>query len=462
MITIDAHHILEGNLTLTSPTWLFTNMHIVNIVTQTDSSNYELWLCNDATFDTSGPPTFSGGGNADISVNTDYNSGTNSVYMVYTDNAGSNQIHLTINGTRIMPSALPANDITYIDQDVPRNLLLHDIFLSIKLNDIKPMRNIYINSTPQNEGNLTLSDGVHWNKQYSFINGIKVVTTSTNWDLWLCETNEFSTSLITSRLISASRSGSYDISLLREYNSIDTNVRLIYTDNSKTEKIVNGNFIDGSGWTLENATISGGKLNITATGQYQNHCYRNSGISPLKWYKVTYDITDYTSGNLLINIGGNLWTIMRSAVGTYVEYIRSIAGANAVVYISSGNNAFTGSVDNLSVMEISDASFYITGEGRRSGLNDPSGTSGTITVSGVTMSVAGWSLVSGTYEYNISNSNILSTSVVIIIPNSVDTNTVVNAGIYPNNLSSDGSVKIYSRYVPQADIGVTINITNVW
>lgn len=94
------------------------------------------------------------------------------------------------------------------------------------------MRNIWISTTGQAEGNLTLSDTTNWACQYSYISSIKVVTSSTDWDMWLCETSAFNTSLITSRQIAANRSGNFDITIAREYNSDSNNVYLIYTDNS--------------------------------------------------------------------------------------------------------------------------------------------------------------------------------------------------------------------------------------
>lgn len=94
------------------------------------------------------------------------------------------------------------------------------------------MKNIWINATSQSEGNLTLSDSTNWGCRYAFISSIKVVTASTDWDMWLCETSAFNTSLITSRQIAANRNGNFDIDIQREYNSDSTSVYLVYTDNA--------------------------------------------------------------------------------------------------------------------------------------------------------------------------------------------------------------------------------------
>lgn len=81
-------------------------------------------------------------------------------------------------------------------------------------------------------------------------------------------------------------------------------------------------------------------------------------------------------------------------------------------------------------------------------------------VTPVTLTVAGWSLVSGFYEYTYSNANILSTSIVDIIPANASVSTVRTADIMPSTSSSSGSVKIYATNLPTANITVTVNIYN--
>ena len=81
-----------------------------------------------------------------------------------------------------------------------------------------------------------------------------------------------------------------------------------------------------------------------------------------------------------------------------------------------------------------------------------------IQVPSLTLLSASWSLVSGLYEYNLSNVNILSTSIVEVIPDNADIATVQTAQIYPKTVSSAGVVKLYAKNAPIANIGVTINI----
>ena len=133
-------------------------------------------------------------------------------------------------------SALQVNGVISAPElsNLAGDLTLTDAYGTTTLTALKSMRNIWISVTGQSEGNLTLSDATNWNAQYSFIDSIKVVTASTNWDMWLCETSAFNTALITTRQIAANANGNYDITVARSYNSDGTNVYLKYTDNAGT------------------------------------------------------------------------------------------------------------------------------------------------------------------------------------------------------------------------------------
>ena len=72
--------------------------------------------------------------------------------------------------------------------------------------------------------------------------------------------------------------------------------------------------------------------------------------------------------------------------------------------------------------------------------------------------VSNWTLVSGKYEAVISNAGILSNSFVDVIPSNDNVDIVRNAQIYPSVLISEGSVKVYSKFLPSGTISVTLNI----
>jgi hypothetical protein len=79
-------------------------------------------------------------------------------------------------------------------------------------------------------------------------------------------------------------------------------------------------------------------------------------------------------------------------------------------------------------------------------------------VTGKTVATGAWSLVSGIYEASISDSAILSTSVVDVIPDNGSASTVRTAEVLPRTDSSTGAVKIYATNAPAATITVTLNI----
>lgn len=79
-------------------------------------------------------------------------------------------------------------------------------------------------------------------------------------------------------------------------------------------------------------------------------------------------------------------------------------------------------------------------------------------IGSLTLISGSWSLVTGLYEYNLSNANILATSIVDVIPDNADIAIVQAAQVYPKTVSSAGFVKVYAKNAPTGNIGVTINI----
>ena len=83
-----------------------------------------------------------------------------------------------------------------------------------------------------------------------------------------------------------------------------------------------------------------------------------------------------------------------------------------------------------------------------------------IVVTPVVVSNTGWNLVGGIYQKSISNSQIFATSVVYIVPENADLDTIQNAEVYPKTLSGVGTVTIYAKTIPTASFTVTLNIFN--
>jgi hypothetical protein len=79
-------------------------------------------------------------------------------------------------------------------------------------------------------------------------------------------------------------------------------------------------------------------------------------------------------------------------------------------------------------------------------------------VTGKTVATGAWSLVSGFYEASISDSAILSTSIVDVIPDNASASVAATAGVLPRTDSSTGAVKIYATATPASTLTVTLNI----
>jgi hypothetical protein len=81
-----------------------------------------------------------------------------------------------------------------------------------------------------------------------------------------------------------------------------------------------------------------------------------------------------------------------------------------------------------------------------------------VQVGSLTLVQGSWSLVSGLYEYDLSNANITASSIVDVIPDNADIDIVKDAEVLPRTESGSGTVKLFAVNAPTGDIGVTINI----
>ena len=121
-----------------------------------------------------------------------------------------------------------------------------------------------------------------------------------------------------------------------------------YQDALGSELITNGDFATDSDWTKGTGiTISNGQANFTGvSGQYLSQDMLTSGKS----YKLTFNVTDYTSGTLTIfgGSGNNISSIFPvNSTGIYTGIFIS-GGTNNRLYFGS---TFIGSIDNVSVKE---------------------------------------------------------------------------------------------------------------
>jgi hypothetical protein len=83
---------------------------------------------------------------------------------------------------------------------------------------------------------------------------------------------------------------------------------------------------------------------------------------------------------------------------------------------------------------------------------------GVTQVTSISILASNWVLVSGFYEYELSNGNITSTSIVEAIPDNSAIDIVTAAELLPRTDSSAGSVKFYAKNLPTGNFTITINI----
>ena len=113
-----------------------------------------------------------------------------------------------------------------------------------------------------------------------------------------------------------------------------------------SEKVTNGSFSADSDWTKDSSwTIAAGVASDNGTGRmFQSFSHGD------KTYKVSFDVTAYTSGTARIQIGQSSNALDATSVGSFSGFITA-DGANNI-YVNNSGLGFVGSIDNLSVKEV--------------------------------------------------------------------------------------------------------------
>jgi hypothetical protein len=122
-----------------------------------------------------------------------------------------------------------------------------------------------------------------------------------------------------------------------------------------TETIGDGAFNSGAGWTLSNATISGGKLNVTSALNEFVAQRTDLQLLPSVAYRSVIVVSNYTSGGFIFDLQGGGDAVFGAAVsanGTYTDIFVSPAGAPGTIpnaNILALGAGFTGSIDSWSI-----------------------------------------------------------------------------------------------------------------
>ena len=117
------------------------------------------------------------------------------------------------------------------------------------------------------------------------------------------------------------------------------------------ELVTNGGFETDSNWTkASGVSILAGTLNIPAGSGVNTYQSLQSNISKL--YKLTFTVLNYVSGTIKIGLGGSVnYFISASANGTYSANVK-FGDTTNLIFINN-SLSFVGSVDNISITEIS-------------------------------------------------------------------------------------------------------------
>lgn len=115
--------------------------------------------------------------------------------------------------------------------------------------------------------------------------------------------------------------------------------------------VQNGNFATDSDWNLGTGwSISDGTANCDGSQTGNSELYQLNVFTVGKLYRLTFDLLDYSAGNIRIRCGTNT-DVFRFANGTYT--VELIAQGDAVLRLQADAN-FIGSIDNISVVEVTD------------------------------------------------------------------------------------------------------------
>jgi hypothetical protein len=203
------------------------------------------------------------------------------------------------------------------------------------------------------------------------------------------------------------------------------------------------------GWT-----VSGGTINATNNSDY--FLKTNWLPSTTGTYSVTYTVSSVSAGSVQLNICGVLG-VARTTVGTYTEFI---TGAGANLHVGAKGTSFTGSIDNISVKQITgstaqtawkdyanpytvDGNGVVTDSGVRTPLTLPAWYKGLLSepaatnllLQSHTLDITPWSINRATFTTGISsptgdNSAYGINPTAINVPGIIQGVTIANAVVY--------------------------------
>lgn len=125
------------------------------------------------------------------------------------------------------------------------------------------------------------------------------------------------------------------------------------------ELVTNGGFASNANWDNSEGfvTFTGGVAAInTGTTTYENITFQTISIQNTKTYKIEFDVTAYTSGELKVGLGSMTQGIFSEVITATGHYSFNLTLNNALAPLTIRaiviDSPFVGSIDNLSVKEV--------------------------------------------------------------------------------------------------------------
>jgi lysophospholipase L1-like esterase len=129
--------------------------------------------------------------------------------------------------------------------------------------------------------------------------------------------------------------------------------KLIITPSPSSEHLVDPGFSDPGGWIPSgHAVVSGGELVIAGGVSYEQTQSYNNVYTSYGWYRVGFEISNYTSGTISLYASSNLLISGKHIVGSYVATGRLKSAPAVKLILSCGNTNTTLKLTSATVKEI--------------------------------------------------------------------------------------------------------------
>ena len=135
-----------------------------------------------------------------------------------------------------------------------------------------------------------------------------------------------------------------------EATYVDAQGLIKSTNEIGPELVTNGDFNTDTDWTKGTGwSIGEDKANCDGTQTSNSDIAQGLTTQSGKSYKITYTISEYTSGSIFVRLNSGNTTTSQSSVGTFTGYL---SGENGTQISLRANADFIGSIDNVSVKEV--------------------------------------------------------------------------------------------------------------